>query len=152
DTTVNTGDGANTVIVSSQARNLDDIDYYLHINGGGAATDLVFNDQANPYRTSTANRYEIGNSLGLPPESGSAPRPRLFVPESYGIGYANIRNLVLNPGAGHNVITVDDTGAAFTRFDASSSLANVLGTTGALEVDGGTLVTLGDGTLAKLHG
>ncbi len=97
ETTVDAGDGTNTITVSPQAHNLDAIQGPLTINGGTGANTLTVNDQG----TATARTLTIASTFVN--RFGAAP-----------ISWTGVQGVTVNGGSGGNTISVATTGVPLT--------------------------------------
>jgi hypothetical protein len=130
-TTVNAGPGGDQVNVTPQTQDLDALASPLTVNGAGAKTSLVINDQANPYSALGSNQYEIDNNVVLRTRFTTTLFGLPFVAK-IPMYYSNVANLTLNAGQQANVITVR------SSADGTSSIINA----GA----GGDTVNIGSAT------
>jgi hypothetical protein len=150
-TTIDTGDGANTVSVerisspleldfgagadtaniTPTGQNLDAIHALLTVNGGGS-TNLSVDDQQNPY----ASTWTITNGEVSRSHSFSSTTSGTTVTTT--IDYSNLSSLTTNGGFGGNTIAVKSTAAGTsTTVNSGNGVDNVYveRTTGPLTVD-----------------
>jgi hypothetical protein len=134
--TVDFGTGTNTAQITPTSQNLDNIHGALTINGGGGNDTLTLNDQAN------------ANSSTWAATGGQVTRSYTillggWIPETFttSVNYSGLTSLVLNAGAGPNTITLSPTAQ---NLDELPHSATILGftTPGSVTVHGGGSDTL----------